>query len=71
MDIVSAERVVTVQKGRLEDAGRVNAEFWAAIPPQERLALVWEMVLEYRAWRTPDAGDQPRLQRSVLRVERR
>lgn len=64
------ERVVTVRKGTLADSDRMSAEFWAEVPPQERMALVWDMVLEHRAWRTPDAGEL-RFQRSVLRVERR
>jgi hypothetical protein len=37
--------------------------------PSERLEAVWGLVLEYLAWRDPDAGE-PRLQRSVCRIER-
>jgi hypothetical protein len=44
--------------------------FWRAIPAPQRLAMAWDMVLEYLAWQHPDV-DQPRLQRSVCRVERR
>jgi hypothetical protein len=44
--------------------------FWRAIPAHQRLAMAWDMVLEYLAWQHPDV-DQPRLQRSVCRVERR
>jgi hypothetical protein len=66
----SSDRVVTVRKGTLADNDRMSAEFWAKVPPHKRLALVWDMVLEFRAWRTPDAGEL-RFQRSVLRIERR
>ena len=66
----SRERVVTVRKGTLKDNDRLNDEFWAEIPPHERLAAMWDMVREYSAWRGPDASES-RLQRSVLRVERR
>lgn len=52
-----------------EDDGSFDREFWAAVPPATRLELVWDMVLEYSSWRGLD-GDQPRLQRSVCRVER-
>lgn len=52
-----------------EDDGAFDREFWRAVPPARRLEQVWEMVEQYQAWR----GDarQSRLQRSVLRVERR
>lgn len=52
-----------------EDNGSFDREFWATVPPAARLELVWDMVLEYLSWRGLD-GDQPRLQRSVCRVER-
>lgn len=46
-----------------------DREFWARVEPADRLAMVWELTLEYLAWRQPDAPE-PRLQRSVCRVER-
>ena len=52
-----------------EDDGRFDREFWRAVPPARRLEQVWEMVEEFQAWRG-DAS-QSRLQRSVLRLERR
>jgi hypothetical protein len=52
------------------DDGAFDREFWRSVPPEERLAAVWELVLEDVAWRRPDAPE-PRLQRSVCRVERR
>jgi hypothetical protein len=53
-----------------EDDGSFDREFWSAVPASRRLETVWELVLEYLAWQEPDAGE-PRLQRSVCRVERR
>ena len=52
-----------------EDDGSFDLEFWRAVPPAERLEQVWQMVEEFEAWR----GDarQPRLQGSVLRLQRR
>jgi len=46
-----------------------DREFWSRVEPADRLALVWEMTLEHLAWRQPDAPE-PRLQRTVCRVER-
>jgi hypothetical protein len=65
------KRVVTVRRTTLDDpeAERRDRADWAAMRPEERLGLVWEMVLEHLAWRDPDAPE-PRLQRSVCRVER-
>ena len=51
------------------DDGAFDREFWATVPPAERLALVWDMVLEAQEWRGESAG-QSRLQRSVCRIER-
>lgn len=64
-------RTVSVRKFELGDtvAEADARQDWAAISPAERLQLVWEMVLEHMAWRNPDAPE-PRLQRSVCRVER-
>lgn len=56
--------------GLHEDDGAFDREFWEGVPPARRLELVWDLVLEYLAWREPDAG-QSGLQRSVCRVERR
>jgi hypothetical protein len=51
-------------------AGAFDREFWRTVPPSDKLAMTWEMVLDYLAWRQPDAL-QSRLQRSVCRVEQR
>jgi hypothetical protein len=53
-----------------DDDGAFDREFWQTIPPHERLALVWDMVLETQSWRGTD-GSESRLQRSVCRIERR
>jgi len=60
-------RVRLILKG--EDDGGFDREFWQAMPPAKRLECVWEMVEELQAWRGD--GGEPRLQRSVLFVERR
>ncbi len=56
--------------GLHDDDGAFDRAFWQTIPPHERLALVWELVLESDAWRGSD-GSESRLQRSVCRLERR
>jgi hypothetical protein len=53
-----------------EDDGAFDREFWGRVSPGERVEAVWGLALEYMAWRGEDAGE-PRLQRSVCRVERR
>jgi hypothetical protein len=58
-------RVVTLHG----DDGSFDREFWARIPPAERLALVWDMALDAQEWRGQSAG-QSRLQRRVCRLER-
>lgn len=58
-------RVVTLRG----DDGAFDRRFWATIPPAERLALVWDMVLEAQEWQGESAG-QPRLQKSVCTVRR-
>jgi hypothetical protein len=51
------------------DNGSFDREFWARIPPAERMALVWDMALEALEWRG-QGGCQSGLQRSVCRLER-
>ena len=43
---------------------------WRDSTMEQRIAAVWNLTLECLAWTQPDA-DEPRLQRSVCRVERR
>jgi hypothetical protein len=51
-----------------EDEVAFDREFWAGVRPEVRLEALWDMVIEGRVWRG-ELGDEPRLQRSVLRVE--
>ena len=52
------------------DEREFDDRFWRELGPVKRLEAVWDMVLEAPAWKGEDPG-QSRLQRSVLRVERR
>jgi len=52
------------------DDGALDRAQWAGSSMEERIAAVWGLTLECLAWSDPDAGE-PRLQRSVCRVERR
>ena len=52
------------------DEYEFDAQFWRELGPKARLEALWDMVLEAQAWKGRDV-DQPRLQRSVLRVEHR
>ena len=45
-------------------------EFWSRLTPEQRVECLWDMVLEARELKGLD-GDEPRLQRSLLRLERR
>jgi hypothetical protein len=64
------ERIV-VGKTRLgEDDGSFDATFWSALSPEERLEATWQAVLDWAAMRGVDEREL-RLQRSVVRVERR
>ena len=53
-----------------EDDGVFDRTFWGEIPPHQRLEALWDMTLDFLALQG-HGGDQPRLQRSVCRVERR
>jgi hypothetical protein len=70
MDRRSERLAGSVRLLREPDDGGFDREFWRSIPPQQRLELTWDMVLEWTAWRVR-ANGEPRLQRSVCRVERR
>jgi len=64
-------REMTVRKFALGDPAIevADREFWAALSGEERLALTWDLVCLHLAWTSPDEPE-PRLQRSVFRVER-
>lgn len=55
---------------RGEDEREFEREFWSRLTPEQRVECLWDMVLETRELKGLD-GDEPRLQRSVLRIERR
>jgi len=52
------------------DEREFDDRFWRELGPVKRLEAVWDMVLEASVWKGEDPG-QSRLQRSLLRVERR
>jgi hypothetical protein len=52
------------------DEGAFDREFWRRVGPEGRFAASWDMVAEVSALRDAYAG-QSRLQRSVVRLERR
>jgi hypothetical protein len=59
-----------VLRGGQPDDGSFDIEFWQRVGPEGIFAAAWEMVGELRAIRGED-GDEPRLQRSVVRAVRR
>ena len=63
-------RMVRVLRNSSAADGAFDLEFWQRVGPEGRFAASWEMISEARTLRGEDA-DQPRLQRSVLRVLRR
>lgn len=42
---------------------------WENTTPEERMNAVWELTLQCMAWQ-PGAAGEPRLQRSVVRIQR-
>jgi hypothetical protein len=52
------------------DERAFDREFWQRVGHEGRFAASWDMVAEYDILRGNDAG-QSRLQRSVVRLERR
>jgi hypothetical protein len=52
------------------DDGMFDLEFWARIGAEGRFAAAWEMVRE-QWWIRGQRADQRRLQRSVVRLQRR
>jgi hypothetical protein len=65
------ERRITAKLVRQgEDEFEFNHRFWREAGTEARFEAAWEMVLEARSWKGL-SGDEPRLQRHVLRVERR
>lgn len=62
--------MVRVLRSVKDDDGSFDLEFWERAGAEARFAAAWEMVIEAEAMRGEHV-DQPRLQRSVLRVQRR
>jgi hypothetical protein len=50
--------------------GAFDLAFWRSIGHEGLFSAAWDMVNDLRGFRG-DHGDQPRLQRSVLRIVRR
>jgi hypothetical protein len=63
---ISVTRIVPLRGERR--ASELNE--WAVYSMEERIAAVWEITLASLAWGSSDASE-PRLQRSVCRIERR
>lgn len=65
------ERKITVRIWHgWEDMQRFDDEWWDAVPPHRRAEMIWDLVEDARAIQGLE-GNEPRLQRSVLVVERR
>ena len=58
-----------LRRGQPDD-GSFDLAFWQEVGPEGIFAAAWEMVAEVRAFEG-DSADEPRLQRSVLRIVRR
>jgi len=70
MDDRERRRQATTRVIRLgDDDGAFDRAAWQGSTMEERIAAVWDLTLECMAWSDPDAGE-PRLQRSVCRIER-
>ena len=65
-----SERMTLRRVRRGEEERDADREFWQALTPEQRVDCLWDMVLEVRAIKGLP-GDEPPLQRSVLRIERR
>lgn len=68
-DAPSSPRVITGRLVRMGDAERdFDDAFWRAIPPHQRVEMLWDMVLDALA--VKGIHGEPRLQRSVGSVRR-
>ena len=66
-----AVRMARVLRNGEKDDGTFDLEFWRRVGAEGRFAAAWEMVCEADAIRGVQNARQPRLQRSILRIERR
>lgn len=64
-------RMARVLRNGARDDGSFDIEFWRRVGAEGRFAAAWEMVREADAIRGVQNAREPRLQRSVLRIERR
>ena len=64
-------RMARVLRNGARDDGTFDIEFWRRVGAEGRFAAAWEMVREADAIRGVQSAGEPRLQRSVLRIERR
>ena len=62
--------MVRVLRDAAADDGAFDLAFWREVGAEGRLAAVWQLVGEARAFRG-EVGPEPRLQRSAVRVFRR
>ena len=65
----SVIRTRVLRPGQKDD-GQFDREFWREVGAEGIFAAAWQMVQEARAFRG-ETGGQPRLQRSILRIQRR
>jgi hypothetical protein len=69
--VTPRKRVIMARKTTLEKADRsFDLEFWQRMGSRARFAAAWQMVNEFRVIRGLH-GRQPRLQRSVTRIQQR
>lgn len=64
-------RMARVLRNGARDDGSFDIEFWRRVGVEGRFAAAWKMVCEAAAIRGEQSNREPRLQRSVLRIERR
>ena len=63
-------RMSRVLRRGARDDGSFDLSFWKEVGAEGIFAAAWDMVSEVRRIRGID-GDEPRLQRSILRIVRR
>ena len=69
-DPATPRRTITGRLARMgADEQAFDIEFWRSIPPHQRVELLWDMVRDALA--VKGITDEPRLQRSVGRLQRR
>jgi len=67
---VARQFVTRTLRGGAKDDGAFDRAFWQGLGAERIFEAAWEMVAEVRTMRGEADGDEPRLQRSVVRVER-